>query len=533
MVADHVTIETLSYKDGAKAVKWDCDGGTDFTMEDSDKTERGTTITLYLNEDSLEFANEYRAREVLDKYCSFMPVEIFLENPNSEDKYETIDEADVLDTDTVIETIVEEAKTEEVENEDGTKEVKEISPAKNKAKILKRPVAVNDVNPLWNKHPNDCTKEEYIDFYRKVFNDFKEPLFWIHLNMDYPFNLKGILYFPKINTEYESVEGTIKLYNNQVFIADNIKEVIPEFLMLLKGVIDCPDLPLNVSRSALQNDGFVKKISDYITKKVADKLSGMCKTDRESYEKYWDDISPFIKYGCIRNEKFKEKISDYVLFKNIDDKYLTFKDALEENKEKHENKIFYVDDLNLQSQYINMFREEGLDAVVLDHNIDTAFISMLEQGNEGVKFLRIDADITDNFKEETSEDELKEISEKLSETFKNVLDNKDLIVKVEKLKNENISSMITISEEGRRMKDMMKMYSMYGMDMPMKDQFTLILNANNNLVKFILDNPEGENTPLIAKQLYDLALIQNKPLEPAEMTAFIERSNEILNLIAK
>lgn len=533
MVADHVTIETLSYKDGAKAVKWDCDGGTDFTMEDSDKTERGTTITLYLNEDSLEFANEYRAAEVLNKYCSFMPVEIFLENPNSEDKYETIDEADVLDSDTVIETIVEEAKTEEVENVDGTKEVKEISPAKNKAKILKRPVAVNDVNPLWNKHPNDCTKEEYIDFYRKVFNDFKEPLFWIHLNMDYPFNLKGILYFPKINTEYESVEGTIKLYNNQVFIADNIKEVIPEFLMLLKGVIDCPDLPLNVSRSALQNDGFVKKISDYITKKVADKLSGMCKTDRESYEKYWDDISPFIKYGCIRNEKFKEKISDYVLFKNIDDKYLTFKDALEENKEKHENKIFYVDDLNLQSQYINMFREEGLDAVVLDHNIDTAFISMLEQGNEGVKFLRIDADITDNFKEETSEDELKEISEKLSETFKNVLDNKDLIVKVEKLKNENISSMITISEEGRRMKDMMKMYSMYGMDMPMKDQFTLILNANNNLVKFILDNPEGENTPLIAKQLYDLALIQNKPLEPAEMTAFIERSNEILNLIAK
>ena len=533
MVADHVTIETLSYKDGAKAVKWDCDGGTEFTMDDSDKTERGTTITLYLNEDSLEFANEYRAREVLDKYCSFMPVEIFLENPNSEDKYETIDEADVLDTDTVIETIVEDAKTEEVENEDGTKEVKEISPAKNKAKILKRPVAVNDVNPLWNKHPNDCTKEEYIDFYRKVFNDFKEPLFWIHLNMDYPFNLKGILYFPKINTEYESVEGTIKLYNNQVFIADNIKEVIPEFLMLLKGVIDCPDLPLNVSRSALQNDGFVKKISDYITKKVADKLSGMCKTDRESYEKYWDDISPFIKYGCIRNEKFKEKISDYILFKNIDDKYLTFKDALEENKEKHENTIFYVDDVNQQSQYINMFKEEGLDAVVLDHNIDTAFISMLEQGNEGVKFLRIDADVTDNFKEETSEDELKETNEKLSEIFKKALDNKDLVVKAEKLKNENISSMITMSEEGRRMKDMMKMYNLYGMDMPMKDQFTLILNANNSLVKYILDNPESDNSTLIAKQLFDLAMIQNKPLEPSEMTAFIERSNEILNLIAK
>ena len=533
MVADHVTIETLSYKDGAKAVKWDCDGGTEFTMDDSDKTERGTTITLYLNEDSLEFANEYRAREVLDKYCSFMPVEIFLENPNSEDKYETIDEADVLDTDTVIETIVEEAKTEEVENEDGTKEVKEISPAKNKVKILKRPVAVNDVNPLWNKHPNDCTKEEYIDFYRKVFNDFKEPLFWIHLNMDYPFNLKGILYFPKINTEYESVEGTIKLYNNQVFIADNIKEVIPEFLMLLKGVIDCPDLPLNVSRSALQNDGFVKKISDYITKKVADKLSGMCKTDRESYEKYWDDISPFIKYGCIRNEKFKEKISDYVLFKNIDDKYLTFKDALEENKEKHENTIFYVDDVNQQSQYINMFKEEGLDAVVLDHNIDTAFISMLEQGNEGVKFLRIDADVTDNFKEETSEDELKETNKKLSEIFKKALDNKDLVVKTEKLKNENISSIITMSEEGRRMKDMMKMYNLYGMDMPMKDQFSLVLNANNSLVKYLFENPEGETSELIGKQLYDLALIQNKPLEPDEMSAFIERSNEILKLLAK
>ena len=533
MVADHVTIESLSYKEGSSAVKWDCDGGIEFTMSESDKKDRGTTITLYLNEDALEFANEYRAREILDKYCSFMPVDIYLENPNAEDKFETVDEDDVREDDTVIETIVTEAKTEEVENEDGTKETIEIEPAKNKVKIKKRPVPVNDTTPLWNKHPNECEKDDYIEFYRKVFNDYKEPLFWIHLNMDYPFNLKGILYFPKINTEYETAEGTIKLYNNQVFIADNIKEVIPEFLMLLKGVIDCPDLPLNVSRSALQNDGFVKKISDYITKKVADKLSGMCKTDREDYGKYWDDISPFIKYGCIRNEKFRDKISDYLLFKNIDGKYLTFKDCLEESKEIHENTIFYVDDEKQQSQYIAMFKEEGLDAVILDHGIDNAFISMLEQGNEGVKFLRIDADVTDTFKEETSEDELKEITEKLTEKFKIATGNDSLQVKVEKLKNENISSMITMSEEGRRMQDMMKMYNLYGMDMPMKDQFTLILNANNNLVKYISENPEGENADLIAKQLFDLAKIQNKPLEPEEMSAFIERSNEILALLAK
>ena len=323
MVADEVTIDTLSYREGATPVHWSCDGGTEFDMKDGDRSEVGTTITLYLNEDCLEFANEYRAREVLEKYCSFMPTEIYLSKANAPEEYETIDKEDKRDTDTVIEEIHEEAKTEEKENEDGTKEVVEVSPKKDKLKIVKRPVPLNDTKPLWTKNPSECSDEDYKAFYRHVFADYKEPLFWIHLNMDYPFNLKGILYFPKINTEYDSIEGTIKLYNNQVFIADNIKEVIPEFLMLLKGVIDCPDLPLNVSRSALQNDGFVNKISEFITKKVADKLIGMCKTDKENYEKFWDDISPFIKYGCLRDEKFCDKMNDYILFKDINDKYQT------------------------------------------------------------------------------------------------------------------------------------------------------------------------------------------------------------------
>ncbi len=537
MVADRVTIDTLSYKDGATAVHWECDGGTEFDMTDSDKTERGTTITLYLNEDSLEFANEYRAREVITKYCSFMPIEIYLENPNAEPQYDTIDEEDVTEKDTVIETIVEEAKTEEVENEDGTKEVKEISPEKKKAKILRRPEPLNDTTPLWTKHPNECTEEEYKEFYRKVFMDYKEPLFWIHLNMDYPFNLKGILYFPKLNTQYDTIEGTIKLYNNQVFIADNIKEVIPEFLMLLKGVIDCPDLPLNVSRSALQNDGFVKKISDYITKKVADKLSGMCKTDREAYEKYWDDIGPFIKFGCLKDEKFCEKMNDYILFKNIDKEYLTLPDCLKKNEEKHENTVFYVTDEIQQSQYINMFREEGIDAVILNHNIDEPFITHLEQKNEGVKFLRIDSDLNDSFKEESNEEEneaFKETVDSLTEIFRKALGNEKLDVKVEKLKNENISSMVTLSEESRRMQDMMKMYGMAGMDPSMLgSNVTLVLNANNALVKYVLDNKEGENTNMICEQLYDLALISHKQLSPEEMTKFIERSNKIMMLIAK
>ena len=528
--------DTLSYKEDAKPVHWECDGGTEFDMTEGDKTERGTTITLYLNEDSLEFSNEYRAREVINKYCSFMPIEIYLENPTAEPQYDTIDAGEVTEKDTVIENIVEEAKTEEVENEDGTKEIKEVSPAKEKAKILKRPVALNDTVPLWTKHPNECTEEEYKEFYRKVFNDYKEPLFWIHLNMDYPFNLKGILYFPKLNTQYDTIEGTIKLYNNQVFIADNIKEVIPEFLMLLKGVIDCPDLPLNVSRSALQNDGFVKKISDYITKKVADKLSGMCKTEKESYEKYWDDIGPFIKFGCLKDEKFCEKMNDYILFKNIDKKYLTLPEALKENEEKHKDTIFYVTDEIQQSQYINMFRNEGIDAVILSHNIDEPFITHLEQKNEGVKFLRIDSDLNESFKEEISEDdeEFKTTTDSLTELFKKALNNDKLDVKVEKLKDENISSMVTLSEENRRMQDMMKMYGMAGMDPSMfGSNVTLVLNANNNLVKYVLDHKDDENTSMICEQLYDLALISHKQLSPEEMTKFIERSNKVMVLLTK
>ena len=536
MVADKVTIDTLSYKEGAAAVHWECDGGTEFDMSDSDKTQRGTVITLYLNEDSLEFANEYRAREVMQKYCSFMPIEIYLENPNAEPAYDTIDKDEVTEKDTVIETIVEEAKTEEIENEDGTKEIKEISPASEKVKILRRPVSINDTNPLWAKHPNECSEEEYKDFYRKVFNDYKEPLFWIHLNMDYPFNLKGILYFLILNTQYDTIEGTIKLYNNQVFIADNIKEVIPEFLMLLKGVIDCPDLPLNVSRSALQNDGFVKKISDYITKKVADKLSGMCKTERESYEKYWDDIGPFIKFGCLKDEKFCEKMNDYILFKNIDKEYLTLPDCLAKNEEKHKNMVFYVTDEIQQSQYINMFREEGIDAVILNHNIDEPFISHLEQKNDGVKFLRIDSDLNDSFKDEIREDdeEFKNTADSLTEIFRKALNNEKLDVKVEKLKNESISSMVTLSEESRRMQDMMKMYGMAGMNPDMfGTNVTLVLNANNTLVKYILEHKESDHTDMMCEQLYDLALISHKQLSPEEMTKFIARSNEIMMLLTK
>ncbi|MBS5301925.1 MAG: molecular chaperone HtpG [Clostridium sp.] len=537
MVADKVTIDTLSYKEGSKPVHWESEGGLTFEMKDGEKAEQGTTITLYLNEDSYEFSNEYRAREVLEKYCSFMPVPIFLNNEKAEPQYETIEKDELTDKDTIIETIVEPAKTEEKENEKGEKETVETEPAREKYKILKRPVALNDTTPLWSKHPNECTDEEYRDFYRKVFHDYKEPLFWIHLNMDYPFNLKGILYFPKINTEYDSIEGTIKLYNNQVFIADNIKEVIPEFLMLLKGAIDCPDLPLNVSRSALQNDGFVKKISDYITKKVADKLSGMCKTDRENYEKYWDDIAPFIKFGCIKDEKFAEKMNDYILFKNLDGKYLTLKDCLEENKEKHENTVFYVTDEKEQSQYINMFKKEGLDAVILPHSIDSPFIGHLEQKNEGLKFLRIDADLNSTFKEEVKDDdeEFKKTSETLTETFKKALGNDKLEIKVEKLKDESISSMLTVSEETRRMQDMMKMYNMYGMDPSMFGGAgeTLVLNANNKLVQYVLNHGEGENTKKICEQLYDLALLAHGSLSPERMTGFVARTNEIMMMLAE
>ncbi|SOC05880.1 molecular chaperone HtpG [Pseudobutyrivibrio ruminis] len=563
MVADEVHIDTLSYKDGATAVHWECDGGTEFEMGDGDWDQVGTKITLFLNEDCLEFANEYRAREVIEKYCSFMPTEIFLSKKDAPEEYETIDAADKLDTDKVIEEIHEDAKFEEKEKEDGTKEQVEVSPAKDKLKIVKRPVALNETQPLWTKSPSECTEEEYKAFYRDVFHDYKEPLFWIHLNMDYPFNLKGILYFPKINTEYDSIEGTIKLYNNQVFIADNIKEVIPEFLMLLKGVIDCPDLPLNVSRSALQNDGFVTKISEYITKKVADKLTGMCKTEKESYEKYWDDIAPFIKFGCLKDNKFCDKMNDYILFKDINDKYITLPELLvkeeekatdengekveaevvDETKDADDNKepedtrktVYYVTDVAQQGQYINMFKEQGMNAVILDHAIDTSFITQLEQRNENYKFCRIDADVTDSMVEETSEDELKSETETLTDVFRKALGNEGLEVKVEKFKNKNLSSMITVSEESRRMQDMMKMYAMGGMDMSMfgSASETLVLNANNDLVKYILNNKDSENVPTFAAQLYDLAKIANAPLSPEAMTEFVARSNKIMMLLTK
>ena len=537
MVADKVTIDTLSYKKDAEPVHWESEGGTEFAMDKGDKEGNGTKIVLYLNEDSTEFCNEYRAREVIQKYCSFMPVEIYLKNATAEPEYETIEKDQLTDKDTIVETVVEEAKTEEKEKEDGTKETVEVSPRTEKYKILKRPVALNDIHPLWNKHPNECTEEEYKEFYRKVFMDYKEPLFWIHLNMDYPFNLKGILYFPKINMEYESIEGTIKLYNNQVFIADNIKEVIPEFLMLLKGVIDCPDLPLNVSRSALQNDGFVKKISDYITKKVADKLTGMCKTDRETYEKYWDDIAPFIKFGCLKDEKFAEKMNDYLIFKNLEGKYLTLSDCLEENKEKHENTVFYITDEKEQSQYINMFKQEGMDAVYMTQNIDSPFINFLEQKNENVKFLAINSDLSDSFKEEMTEEAreaMKGDVDALTEVFKKALGNDKLEVRVEKLKNEAVSSMITVSEDSRRMQEMMKMYTMPGMDPSMfgAGGETLVLNYNNKLVQYVLNHREGEHIQEICEQLYDLAALSHGSLTPERMTKFIARSNDIMIFMA-
>ena len=564
MVADEVHIDTLSYKEGAKAVHWECDGGTEFSMEDGDKAEVGTTITLFLMEDCLEFCNEYKAREVIRKYCSFMPTEIYL---SKEDTKETqiIKTEEKLESDEVIETIQPEKEGDE-----------------EKLKIRKRPELLNDTNPLWMKSPNECTKDDYVAFYRKVFQDYKEPLFWIHLNMDYPFNLKGILYFPKINMEYESIEGTIKLYNNQVFIADNIKEVIPEFLMLLKGVIDCPDLPLNVSRSALQNDGFVKKISDYISKKVADKLAGMCRTEKEEYEKYWDDISPFIKFGCLKDDKFCEKMTDYILFKNLDGKYMTLPECLEVNKidpdeaenatdengnkveaevvsdgdvagdganggnaddaaegeEKKEKVIYYITDEVQQSQYINMFKAAKMDAVILTHNIDQPFISQLESKNEGIKFQRIDADLTDTFKSKTSkkaEEEMKGQAEAIAKIMKKALKKDKLEVKVEKLKNKKISSMITLSEESRRMQDMMKMYAMNGMGMGdmAEEGETLILNANHPLVQYVIGHEEDEHVGMICEQLYDLAKLQHAPLKPEDMTKFVNRSNEIMMLLAK
>ena len=553
MVADEVHIDTRSYQSDAVPVHWVSNGGTEYEMQDGNKTEVGTEITLYLNEDCLEFSNEYRVREVLEKYCAFMPVEIFLSKANAEPEYETIDEADVLETDEVVEHITEEVK----EGEEGE--------PKQKAKIVKRPVSLSDIHPLWTKNPSECEKEEYIEFYRKVFMDYKEPLFWIHLNMDYPFNLKGILYFPKINTEYDSIEGTIKLYNNQVFIADNIKEVIPEFLMVLKGVIDCPDLPLNVSRSALQNDGFVGKVADYISKKVADKLNGMFKTDRENYEKYWDDISPFIKFGCLKDEKFGKKVKDSILYKNLEHSYVTLEEYIQaekeakgltdteeqaetventeaeagdaEKKESEKLTVYYVTDEQQQSQYVKMFKEQGQQAVVLNHNIDTAFVTYMEQQNEDIKFQRIDADVLDALKEEVSEEEkenFQKTTDSLVEIFRKELNNDKLEVKVENLKDENVASMAVLSEESRRMQEMMKMYGMAGMDPAMfGGQATLILNANHPLVKFVVEHKRSKSVPIICKQLYDLAMLAHKPLNPEEMTAFVQRSNEIMMLLTK
>ena len=546
MVADKVSIDTLSYKEGATPIHWVSDGGLEFEMGEGTKSSRGTAITLYLNENCHEFANEFRVREILNKYCSFMPEEIFLKDIDAEEATEIIEKDELLDTDTIIENIIEPAKTEEKENEDGTKEEVEIEPAKEKIKIKKRPVALNDIHPLWTKHPNECSDEEYIEFYRKVFMDYKEPLFWIHLNMDYPFNLKGILYFPKINTEYDSIEGTIKLYNNQVFIADNIKEVIPEFLLLLKGVIDSADIPLNVSRSALQNDGSVRKISEYIAKKVADKLSGMCKTEREKYEKYWDDIAPFIKYGYLRDEKFGKKIEEFILFKNINDKYLTISELVEEDKEinKEENEesknaenkddkkinIFYVNDVKEQSQYVNIFKSAGKDAVVLPHSIDGPFITSLEMKRNNVKFLRIDSDMTDDMRSEEIGEDLKASYEALSEKVKAAIHNDKLKVAIEPLKNDEISSVITISEESRRMQEMMKQYGMMGMDPSMfgGEGETLVLNANHPLVKALLENTREECFDMICEQLYDMASISHSTLSPERMSAFIKRSNELM-----
>ncbi len=605
MVSDNVEIDTLSYKEGSSAVHWECDGSSTYTMRDGNREQVGTTIILHLNEDCLEFANEYRMREVLQRYCSFMPVEIFLEKANAPQEYETIDESELKDTDVVVEHIHEDAKTEEQDDGNGGKKTVEISPARERVKINKRPVSISDIHPLWAKHPNDCTEEEYKAFYRKVFNDYREPLFWIHLNADYPFNMKGILYFPKINTEYDSIEGTIKLYNNQVFIADNIKEVVPEYMMLLKGVIDCPEFPLNVSRSALQNDGFVKKLRDYISKKLADKLTGMCKTDRENYEKYWDDISPFLKFGSLRDEKFSERLQDYILYKDLDGKYFTLKEYLEkisdqgekkedtdkadaqeaatqeegsaekeestgkeERAEKEENKgkeenvdfseepeeagekaaegtpkepektvIYYVTDESQQGQYIRMFKENGMDAVILHHNIDAPYLQHVEQKREDVKFERIDADVTGSMKaEEADEEKLKADTESLAELFKKAIGNDKLTIQVQSLKDEKIASMLTIQEEGRRMQDMMRMYSMNGSGMDM-DLFapaqTLTLNENHALVRYLLEHKDSEHAEMFAKQLYDLASLANAPLKPEAMTEFISRSNEIMLLLAK
>lgn len=568
MVADRVEIETLSYKKDAKPVHWSCDDGTDYSMTEGSKSSHGTEITLHLNNDCLKYANEWEMRSIIEKYCSFMPVEIYLEKL-PKDSQEIL-ASEKLPGDVVLEEIPEKVEKDEKGEEKKTEA---------RLKIEKRPVLLNEIHPLWGESPSSVTKEQYLDFYRKTFHDYKEPLFWIHLNMDYPYHLKGILYFPKINSEYESIEGTIKLYNNQVFIADNIKEVIPEYLLLLKGVIDCPDLPLNVSRSQLQNDGFVKKISDYITKKVAEKLSGLCKTDRENYEKYWDDISPFIKYGILRDEKFAEKMKDYILFKDLEDKYLTLpelkekkdgseivsentgdksseesqqkeKQASDENTnesgtteqsgdaEKQEEKVqrvYYVSDALAQSQYIRIFKEHKKEAVYLTERIDSAFITELEAKNEGLRFQRIDADFQEAMQEKLSEEEqknLQSLSEKLEKSFQKNLAKDKLKIKLERLLSNTPAALLSISEESRRMQEMMKMYAISGMPMgelPLEE--SLVLNEKHPLVDYLLKHEalwETEEGKLLEEQIYDLARIQNASLNGEEMKQFVDRSEKLL-----
>ncbi|MCI1727696.1 MAG: molecular chaperone HtpG [Lachnospiraceae bacterium] len=589
MVADEVQIDTLSYQKDAKPVHWQSDGTSEYTIEDGDRKEVGTEITLYLNDSCYEFCNEFRVREVLNKYCSFMPYPIYLSDSGKAAKKREEDAEKKLEEDN------RKAADEAIKKGEKVPEPKK----------KEEPQPVNDIHPLWTRPAKDCTDDDYRTFYRKVFNDYKEPLFWIHLNMDYPFSLRGILYFPKINTEYDALDAEIKLYNNQVFIADNIKEVIPEYLMTLKGVIDCPDLPLNVSRSALQNDGSVKKISEYISKKVADKLSGMCKTDREEYEKYWDDISPFIKYGCIKDTKFADKMMEFILFKDLDGKYLTLKeykeknqipdeeekkesgkeaaeqkdtaeaekkdaaeadrkadaegekkadaekkdtaeaekkdaaeadqkaDAEDEKKEPEKSTVYYVSDEVQQAQYISMFRNRKKDAVILKQNIDSPFITQLEQRNQNLRFARIDSELDEAFKGKKAV--AKEDQDSLTEIFRKNLEKDKLKIEVENMKDKDVAAIMTLSEDSRRMQDMMKMYGMQGANDPSMfgGEETLILNAEHPLVKFVLEHRKSQSVPVICKQLYDLAMISHKPLSQKEMEEFVKRSNEIMMLLTK
>lgn len=490
MVSKKVEIDTLSFQEGADPVRWISEGGTEFEISPSGtRATRGTTITLFLAEDSEEFLNEYEVRSIINKYCSFLPVEIYVEDEDAEVKEDE----------------------EKVE-----------------------PTPLNDTNPLWLKSPKDCTDEEYKEFYRKVFNVFDEPLFWIHLNVDYPFNLKGILYFPKLNNEFELVEGKVKLYNNQVFVADNIKEVIPEFLLLLKGVIDCPDLPLNVSRSFLQNDRDVSKISKHIVKKVADKLKSLCKNNSEEYEKFWDDIQIFIKFGCLKDEGFYDKVKDYILYKDIDGKYITLTDYLEAAKEKHENKVFYVNNLDQQSQYVKLFKDYGLNAVVLDSTIDNNFISFIEYKEMGTKFNRIDSDLSDVLKDKDSE-ENKEEDEKITSLFKSVINERVEKYSVESLKNEETPAMILVSEESRRMMEMQSRFAGMNFGMDLKEEKTLVINKSNPLVKKLVslkDNEDKkEEIDVICNQIVDLALLANKELNAEELDLFIKRSNSLMSKV--